>query len=87
MALDCRPPSPLFVIMLIDFSARVLLVGLKAPLDRLRPDDSILAAIRIFERKRRVRARKCRFRNQSSYLRLSKAVISHDRRRAVISVE
>lgn len=32
------------------FSARVLLVGLKAPLDRLRPDDSILAAIRIFER-------------------------------------
>lgn len=50
MALDCRPPSPLFVIMLIDFSARVLLVGLKAPLDRLRPDDSILAAIRIFER-------------------------------------
>ena len=48
MALDCRPPSPLFVIMLLDFSARVLLVGLKAPLDRLRPDDSILAAIRIF---------------------------------------
>lgn len=50
MALDCRPPSPLFVIMLLDFSARVLPVGLKAPLDRLRPDDSILAAIRIFER-------------------------------------
>lgn len=36
--------------MLIDFSARVLLVGLKAPLDRLRPDDSILASIRIFGR-------------------------------------
>lgn len=47
MALDCRPPSPLYVIMLLDFSARVLLVGLKALLDRLRPDDSILAAIRI----------------------------------------
>lgn len=36
--------------MLIDFSTRVLLVGLKAPLDRLRPDDSILASIRIFGR-------------------------------------
>lgn len=34
--------------ILIDFSANVLLVGLKAPLDRLRPDDSIFAPIRLF---------------------------------------
>lgn len=36
--------------MLIDFSARVLLVGLKASLGRVRPDDSILASMRIFGR-------------------------------------
>lgn len=36
--------------VLFVFAARVVLVGLKAPLDRLRPDDSVLALIRIFGR-------------------------------------
>lgn len=36
--------------MRIDFSARVLLVGLKAPFDRLRSDDSMLPLVRIFGR-------------------------------------
>lgn len=36
--------------MLIDFSARVLLVGLKAPFDRLRSDNTALSLVRIFVR-------------------------------------
>lgn len=36
--------------MLIDFSARLVLAGLKAPLDRLRSDDSMLPLVRIFGR-------------------------------------
>lgn len=32
------------------FAVRVVLVGLKVPFDRLRPDDSILALVRIFGR-------------------------------------
>ena len=34
--------------ILFDFAARVVFVGLKASFDRLRPDDSILALVRIF---------------------------------------
>lgn len=34
--------------VLFVFAARVVLVGLKAPIDRLRPDDSILALVRVF---------------------------------------
>lgn len=34
--------------VLFVFAARVVLVGLKAPIDRLRTDDSILALVRIF---------------------------------------
>lgn len=36
------------MIVLFVFAARVVLVGLKAPLDWLRPDDSILALVRVF---------------------------------------
>lgn len=34
--------------ILFGFANRVFLVGLKAPIDRLRPDDSILALVRVF---------------------------------------
>lgn len=34
--------------ILFGFATRVVLVGLKAPIDRLRPDDSILALVRVF---------------------------------------
>lgn len=36
--------------VLFVFAARVVLVGLEAPPDRLRPDDSILALVRVFGR-------------------------------------
>lgn len=34
--------------VLFVFAARVVLVGFKLPLDRLRPDDSILALVCVF---------------------------------------
>lgn len=34
--------------ILFGFATRVVLVGLKAPFDRLRPVDSILALVRVF---------------------------------------
>lgn len=36
--------------ILFDFAARVVLVGLKVPFDRLRPDCSTLTLVRMFGR-------------------------------------